>query len=104
MTQWLVRDVTTREVVTAALIEQVLQRTLGIDPKQVQVDVDDGVVALTGAVGRRSTAAIAARLTRQVPGVVAVLDHIRYDFDDAALARSRVNRTHPFSAEPFHPK
>jgi hypothetical protein len=60
-------------------------------------------VTLTGAVDRRTTAAIAARLTAQVPGVVAVADELRYDFDDARLARSHVHRTHPFSAEPFKP-
>jgi CBS domain-containing protein len=85
------------------VIHDVLRRTLWIDPTRVHVDVDAGVVTLTGAVGRRTTAAIAARLTAAVPGVVAVVDHVAYAFDDTALARSRVNRTHPFSAEPFPP-
>jgi CBS domain-containing protein len=83
------------------VIDQVLRRALWIDTSQVQVRVAAGVVTLTGAVGRRSTAAIATRLAGQVPGVVAVVDELRYDFDDTALARSRVHRTHPFSAEPF---
>ncbi|MEH1130551.1 CBS domain-containing protein [Micromonospora sp. CPCC 206061] len=86
------------------VIQRVLRKTLWIGPDQVQVDVRDGVVTLTGAVGRRTTASIAARLSRQVPGVASVVDHIGYDFDDTALARSRVNRNHPFSAEPFHPE
>lgn len=30
-------------------------------------------------------------------------DDLRYDFDDTRLARSHVNRSHPFSAEPFKP-
>ena len=85
------------------VIEQVLRRALWIDPCQVQVDVDAGVVTLTGTVGRRTTAAIAARLATDVPGVVTVVNNIRFDFDDSALARSRVHRTHPFSAEPFDP-
>jgi hypothetical protein len=54
------------------VINHVLRRTLWIDTRQVQVHVDAGVVTLTGTVGRRTTAAIAARLTAQVPGVVAV--------------------------------
>jgi CBS domain-containing protein len=86
------------------VIDQVLRRALWIDSSQVQVRVVAGVVTLTGDVGRRSTAVIAVRLTGQVPGVVAVVDELRYDFDDTALARSRVNRTHPFSAEPFRPQ
>jgi osmotically-inducible protein OsmY len=93
-------DVTTRDEV----VERVLRRALWIDPSQVRVQVRAGVVTLTGTVGRRTTAAIAARLAGQVPGVVSVVNHLRYDFDDTALARSRVNRTHPFSAEPFLPK
>ena len=85
------------------VIDHVLRHALWIDTSQVQVRVDAGVVTLTGAVGRRTTAAIAARLTAQVPGVVAVVDEISYDFDDTSLARSRSHRTRPFSAEPFKP-
>ncbi|WP_433364809.1 BON domain-containing protein [Actinoplanes sp. CA-142083] len=113
MRQRLVRDVMSREVAAgdrpdAAIrddvVEQVLRRTLWIEPEQVQVHVDGGVVTLTGSVGRRTTAAIAVRLAEELPGVVAVVDRIRHDFDDSALARSRVGRTHPFSADPFGPE
>jgi hypothetical protein len=93
-------DVAIREEVN----EQVLQRSLWIDPDQVHVDVHDGVVTLTGTVGRRTTARIAARLTSHVPGVTAVVDNLDFEFDDTELAQSRVSRTHPFSAEPFHPR
>jgi CBS domain-containing protein len=86
------------------VIDEVLRRTLWLDTRQVHVRVQGGVVTLAGAVGRRSTAAIAARLTGHVAGVLAVVDKLRYNFDDTALARSRVHRTHPFSAAPFHPK
>jgi CBS domain-containing protein len=83
------------------VIRQVLRRTLWIGPSEVQVEVNDGVVTLTGDVGRRTTAEIAARLTGEVPGVVSVVNGIRHEFDDTELARSRPNSTHPFSAEPF---
>jgi CBS domain-containing protein len=83
------------------VIDNVLRRVLWIDSSQVQVHVDAGVVTLTGAVGRRTTAAIAARLAARVPGVVAVIDQIRDTFDDTTLAQSRTHRSHPFSAEPF---
>jgi CBS domain-containing protein len=85
------------------VIDHVLRHVLWIDTRQVQVHVDAGVVTLTGAVGRRTTAEIAARLAARVPGVVAVIDRIRDTFDDTTLARSRTHRTHPFSAEPFKP-
>jgi CBS domain-containing protein len=82
------------------VINHVLRRTLWIDTSQVQVDVHAGVVTLSGSVGRRTTAAIAARLTADVPGVVAVVDEIRYEYDDSSLARSRAHRTDPLSSEP----
>ncbi|MEU4427446.1 CBS domain-containing protein [Actinoplanes sp. NPDC024001] len=82
-------------------VQQVLRHRLWINPAQVRADVREGAVVLTGTVGRRSTADIAARLTAAVPGVTAVTDRIRFGFDDAELVRSRVSTTHPFSAEPF---
>jgi CBS domain-containing protein len=82
------------------VINHVLRRTLWIDTRLVRVDVHAGVVTLSGAVGRRTTAAIAARLAAHVPGVVAVVDEIRYEFDDTTLARSRLHRTDPVSSEP----
>ena len=99
----LIRPLTRPDEAIRRDIVDELRHTLWIDPREVEVQVDAGVAELTGAVGRRSTAAIAARLTEAVPGVVAVVDRIRYDFDDVVLARSRVNTTHPFSAEPFTP-
>ena len=65
---------------------------------EVRATVDAGVVTLTGAVGRRTTAAIAERIVTDVPGVVAVVNEIRWRFDDAALAGSRISRTNPLSA------
>ena len=82
------------------VVNHVLRRILWIDTRQVQVDVQAGVVTLSGTVGRRTTAAIAARLAADVPGVVAVRDEIRYDFDDSVLAGSRLHRTDPVSSEP----
>lgn len=84
-------------------VEEVLRHRMWIEPEQVRVRVEDGAASLTGAVGRRSTADIAARLAGEVPGVTDVIDRIRYDFDDTDLIHSKVNRTHPFSADPFPP-
>jgi CBS domain-containing protein len=66
-----------------------LRDELWLDPALVRATVDDGVVTLTGSVSRRSTAAIAVRRTGEVPGVLAVHNALRYDFDDDALARTR---------------
>jgi CBS domain-containing protein len=84
-------------------VEAVLRQRLWIHPEQVEVHVHDGTATLIGTVGRHSTADIVTRVVTAVPGVAKVDNHIRYDFDDAELVRSIVGRTHPFSAEPFHP-
>jgi CBS-domain-containing membrane protein len=47
--------------------------------------VRDGVVTLTGRVDRISTKDIAARLIRKIPGVVAVVDELEYNYDDRAI-------------------
>lgn len=91
------------EAIQRDVAQQVLKRTLWIDPRHVRAGVDAGVVTLTGAVGRRSTAAMAGRLSAEVPGVLGVVNNIAYGFDDTELVRSRIGRTHPFSAEPFRP-
>lgn len=51
----------------------------------VTVAVSAGVVTLCGTVERATTGADAVRLTRQVPGVVEVLDEISHDFDDRSI-------------------
>lgn len=48
----------------------------------VRVQVEGGVVTLTGRVDRRSSADLADRLIRQVAGVVEVVDKLAYDYDD----------------------
>jgi CBS-domain-containing membrane protein len=55
---------------------------LGDESKTIQVEVADGVVTLTGRVDRWSTTDVADRLTRQVAGVVSVVDTMDYEFDD----------------------
>jgi CBS domain-containing protein len=93
----------TDDTIRRDIEDRVLRRTLWMEPGQVRAAVSDGVVTLTGTVGRRTTAAIAVRLVSGVPGVVTVIDKLDHEFDDTKLARSRVGRTHPFSAHPFDP-
>ena len=62
----------------------VLRRVLLTDPDAVGIVVDEGVVTLTGKVGRRSTADIAGRLARAVSGVVDVVNLLDWQYDDSA--------------------
>ncbi|MFG1991054.1 CBS domain-containing protein [Actinoplanes sp. NPDC048988] len=68
--------------ISADINESVLDALLHEGADQVSVAVDGGVVRLTGEVDRRSTANLAVRLTRQVPGVVEVIDKLQVAFED----------------------
>ncbi|GAA3336529.1 CBS domain-containing protein [Amorphoplanes nipponensis] len=63
----------------------VVRPFLADDADQVQVTVEDGVVVLAGVVDRWSTTDIAERMTRQVAGVVEVVDELEYEYDDRAI-------------------
>lgn len=65
--------------------DQVLRRVLAVREDTVAVSVTEGVVRLTGQLDRRSAADLAVRLSRQLGGVVDVIDELGYDFDDADL-------------------
>jgi CBS-domain-containing membrane protein len=58
-------------------------------PELIEVDVRANVVTLFGEVDRRSDAEILARLTRELDGVVGVVDRLAYRWDDAAAPGSR---------------
>ena len=86
---------TDRSIREEVLID-VLDRTMGIGPPEVEACVSDGIVTLRGTVDRRSTARIAVRLTRAVTGVVDVVDDLTYRDDDTqATLTGRPRRTGP---------
>ena len=67
-----------REDVVARLIPSILWPT----PENLGVEVTWNVVTLTGEVDRKSDAEILFRMTRQLDGVVGVIDHLGYRWDD----------------------
>ncbi|MFJ5533714.1 CBS domain-containing protein [Streptomyces sp. NPDC093261] len=69
------------------VIEEVLIRTLRLSPRTIDVFVVEGVVTLTGRLVRKSETGIAVSMTRQIDGVVAVIDQLTYRFDDSRLPR-----------------
>ncbi|GAA0808084.1 CBS domain-containing protein [Spirilliplanes yamanashiensis] len=75
--------------IRADVVHEILERILVVEEGQVRVSVLDGVVSLAGRVDRRSAAALAARLARHIPGVVEVVSHLSYDFDDTGLVANR---------------
>jgi CBS-domain-containing membrane protein len=76
--------------------EEILRRTLWVEPGTVEVGVDRGVVTLTGRTDRHSTKQLAVKLTQAVPGVVAVVDLLGFEFDDRELAEARRYGPNPF--------
>ena len=67
------------------ILDEVLRDTLWLEPTSVGVEVNEGIVRLSGTVDRRSTATILERLVRQVDGVVGVESALGWDLDDREL-------------------
>lgn len=66
-----------------AVVRDVVIEALDAARDAIAVTVADGIVTLTGAVDHASTAAYAVRATREVPGVVDVVDELRWKMDDS---------------------
>ena len=64
----------------------VLWGLLAGETEDVTATVAEGVVTLSGKVDRATTVEIAARVTRQVAGVVEVIDELEFAWDDRNVA------------------
>jgi CBS domain-containing protein len=71
--------------IAADVRQEVLLRSLWVDPDSVGVDVRDGVVTLTGRLERLSQIAIAVSLVHALDGVVEVVDELDYEVDDRPI-------------------
>lgn len=69
-----------REEVVGTLIPALLLTS----PERIGVEVRSNVVMLSGEVDRKSDAKILARMTRDLDGVVSVVAHLRFRWDDSA--------------------
>ncbi|WP_127361106.1 CBS domain-containing protein [Actinacidiphila soli] len=75
----------TDEDIRAEVIDEILVRTLWLSPHAIGVSVTDGVVTLDGRLERQSEVTIAAHMTGQINGVVAVVNHLTHRYDDSRL-------------------
>lgn len=66
------------------IVEDVVTRTLELSPSSLSVEVTDGLVVLSGTVGRHSLVSVILRLCNSVDGVVRVIDRLQYEDDDLA--------------------
>lgn len=71
--------------IQAEIATEVFERMLGLGAGEVTIDVRDGAVALTGVLDDKSHVRLALHLTRRVDGVVDVIDHLSYRFDDTRV-------------------
>ncbi len=86
------------EEVAAYIRDDVLRRTMWLDPAKFDVEVRDGMVRVTGRVDRRSTAQILERLVRLVDGVAHVESGIAWEFDDSHLEPTAATEGEPGAA------
>jgi CBS domain-containing protein len=73
------------EEVKREIEEEILLRTMWIDPGTVNVTVSEGLVLLSGQVDLRSSGEILEELVRRVAGVVGVDNDLTYRKDDRKL-------------------
>ncbi|GAA3560358.1 CBS domain-containing protein [Nonomuraea rosea] len=71
------------EEIAAEVRDDILDRTLWVHTDGVKVEVNQGVVTLSGWMDRRTECGIACRMTARVNGVVGVVDHLTWKTDDA---------------------
>jgi CBS-domain-containing membrane protein len=72
------------------VVEEVLEHALAVPDGTVQVTAADGIVTLAGRLRFRSAAVRAAGLSREVPGVVDVVNDLTFDIDDSPVKSSSI--------------
>jgi len=70
------------EEIRVELLDDIIARLLRLQGHALEVEVEGGVVTLTGTLRRRSQAVALTELTRAVDGVVAVRGHLAFEHDD----------------------
>jgi CBS-domain-containing membrane protein len=81
-----------------AVTEDVVRRTMWLDPAALDIDVRDGVVRLGGTVDRRSTARILEKLIGLVDGVALVESMLTWELDDSGIGPGGETEHEPGSA------
>jgi CBS-domain-containing membrane protein len=65
-----------------AIRDDVIRRTMWLDPDDLRIEVREGVVRIAGMVDRRSTATIIEKLIGLVDGVIDIDSYLSWQFDD----------------------
>jgi CBS domain-containing protein len=75
------------EIIEDEVREDIVRRLLFLDPEDVGVSVEDGVVTLDGEMENRTEAHLLEELTRRVEGVVRVNSQLTFLVDDQKAER-----------------
>ena len=67
------------------VVDDVIRRSLALDPKDVTVKVHDGLVELRGELESKSLCNVLVRMTERVEGTVGVESALTYRLDDSRL-------------------
>lgn len=78
--------------------DDVIRRTLWLDPSAFTIAVEGGVVRIGGTVDRRSTARILEKLVALVDGVIDVQSRIEWELDDSELQPAGDHEPEPTAA------
>lgn len=70
------------EVIEDEIHHDVVQRIMMLDPSDVEIDVDEGVVTLRGIVPNRSAARLLEELSHRLDGVVRCDSELSWSYDD----------------------
>lgn len=73
------------EDIRKEIVDEIIVRTMWLDPARIHVHVDGGVVRLSGQLDLRSTKEILVELADRVDGVVGVVDELTYRREDRAV-------------------
>jgi CBS domain-containing protein len=76
------------EAIAREVREDVAATTLWLDPRTLQIDVEDGNVTLGGTVEMKADADLLAKLTARVPGVVSVRSNLAWRVEAPKLPQS----------------
>jgi CBS domain-containing protein len=75
----------------------ILERSLWIEPHDLELSVSGGIVSVKGAVDRRSTAEVLEELVGRVDGVVAVETDLTWRLDDSKVEADKPEMVFPLT-------
>jgi CBS domain-containing protein len=77
--------------------KDILERSLWIEPHEIELSVSRGIVSVKGAVDRRSTAEVLEELVGRVDGVVAVDADLTWRLDDSKVEADKPEMVFPLT-------